>query len=166
MEWNPYWWVRTTPPQWLDFTSLGESIINHHCLLMKGTQRVSRDPNATHDGPSHRRYNTRQGKSSAIMIQQKSGNDASRTTLTVKRIPVNEYAAHTRDVVPMSEHMVLLSSALTIIKHRLPILSCCGVTVGRVCCDGCRWVDSLFLSARRREHEWCWDSPLLSATRQ
>jgi hypothetical protein len=29
-------------------------------------------------------------------------------TLTVKSIPVNEYMAQTRDVVPMSEHMVEL----------------------------------------------------------
>jgi hypothetical protein len=50
-------------------------------------------------------------KSSAIMIHQRLGNDASRTTLTVKRNPVNEYAAQRRDAVPMSEHMVLSSGA-------------------------------------------------------
>ena len=46
-----------------------------------------------------------------IMIHQRLGNDASRTTLTVKRNPVNEYAAQRRDAVPMSEHMVLSSGA-------------------------------------------------------
>lgn len=50
-------------------------------------------------------------KSSAITIHQRLGNDASRTTLTVKRNPVNEYAAQRRDAVPMSEHMVLSSGA-------------------------------------------------------
>jgi len=34
--------------------------------------------------------------------------DVEQPTLTVKSIPVNEYMAQTRDVVPMSEHMVEL----------------------------------------------------------
>ena len=58
-------------------------------------------------------------KSSAIMIHQRLGNDASRTTLTVKRNPVNEYAAQRRDAVPMSEHMVY-PPALTI--NMIPLL--------------------------------------------
>lgn len=79
-------------------------------------------------------------KSSAIMIHQRLGNDASRTTLTVKRNPVNEYAAQRRDAVPMSEHMVLSSGAdnkictsslsFGVVRIRRSVLTCP--------CYGCR----------------------------
>jgi len=91
-------------------------IIEHnHCLLMEGAREYLEIPMRhttahNHDAQANIDQHSPE-KSSAIMIHQRLGNDASRTTLTVKRNPVNEYAAQRRDAVPMSEHMVLSSGA-------------------------------------------------------